>query len=139
MRGGVAHFIGGAAHLARHHPARHVMVAHEFVQVPRGNLICHAAPPPNLPQFSHVYPFLTRFSGAVLEAFWCSKRVMHHISGKLSMSTFQRYKVCMNQSSDERVMALGSQGARAVFSCFSGEDSGQTGKAIGEPSVARRS
>ena len=139
MRGGVARFIGGAARLARHHPARHVMVARDFVQVPRGNLICHAAPPPNLPRFSHVYHFLTRFSGAVLEAFWCSKRVMHHIAGNLSMSTFQRYKVCMNQSSDERVMAPRSRSAGAVFSCFLGEDSGQTGEATGESSIARRS
>uniref|UniRef100_A0A2N9H9I5 Aminotransferase-like plant mobile domain-containing protein n=1 Tax=Fagus sylvatica TaxID=28930 RepID=A0A2N9H9I5_FAGSY len=36
-------------------------------------------------------------------------------------------------------MALGSWGARAVFVHFSGEDSGQTGEAIGEPRVARRS
>uniref|UniRef100_A0A2N9GM60 Uncharacterized protein n=1 Tax=Fagus sylvatica TaxID=28930 RepID=A0A2N9GM60_FAGSY len=55
------------------------------------------------------------------------------------MSTFQRYKVCANWSSDERVMAPGSRGARAVFACFSGEDSGQTGEATSEPRVARRS
>ena len=36
-------------------------------------------------------------------------------------------------------MAPGSQGAGAVFVCFSGEDSGRTGDAIGEPRVARRS
>ena len=82
---------------------------------------------------------LTRFSRAVLEAFWCSKWVMQHIFGKLSTSTFQRYKVCMNRSSEERVMAPGSRGAGAVFVCFSGEDSGQTGEANGEPRVARRS
>uniref|UniRef100_A0A2N9FQ75 Uncharacterized protein n=1 Tax=Fagus sylvatica TaxID=28930 RepID=A0A2N9FQ75_FAGSY len=74
----------------------------------------------------------------VLEAFWCSKWVMQHIFGKLSMSTFQRYKVCMNQSSDERVMAPRSRGVGAVFACFSGEDSGQTGDATGEPRVPRR-
>jgi hypothetical protein len=34
-------------------------------------------------------------------------------------------------------MALGSRGARAVFSRFSGKDSGQTGEATGEPRVAR--
>ena len=37
------------------------------------------------------------------------------------------------------VMTPGSQGAGAVFSRFSGEDSGQTGEATGEPRVARRS
>ena len=52
------------------------------------------------------------------------------------MSTFQRYKVCMNRSSDERVMAPGSRGAGAVFVCFFGD---QTGDATGEPRVARRS
>jgi hypothetical protein len=36
-------------------------------------------------------------------------------------------------------MAPGSRGARAVFVCFSGEDSGQTGNATCEPRVARRS
>jgi hypothetical protein len=34
-------------------------------------------------------------------------------------------------------MAPGSRGAGTVFSCFSGEDSGQTGEATGEPRVAR--
>ena len=35
-------------------------------------------------------------------------------------------------------MAPGSRDAGAVFVCFSGEDSGQTGNATGEPRVARR-
>ena len=45
----------------------------------------------------------------------------------------------MNRSLDERVMAPGSRGAGAVFVCFSGEDSGQSGDATGEPRVPRRS
>uniref|UniRef100_A0A2N9EA97 Aminotransferase-like plant mobile domain-containing protein n=1 Tax=Fagus sylvatica TaxID=28930 RepID=A0A2N9EA97_FAGSY len=64
---------------------------------------------------------------------------MQHIFGKLSTSTFQRYKVCANRSSDERVMAPGSRGVGAVFARFSGEDSDQTGDATGEPRVPRRS
>ena len=36
-------------------------------------------------------------------------------------------------------MAPGSRGAGAVFVCFSGEDSGQTGDVICEPRVPRRS
>jgi hypothetical protein len=36
-------------------------------------------------------------------------------------------------------MAPGSRGVGAVFVHFSGEDSGQTGDAIGEPRVPRRS
>uniref|UniRef100_A0A2N9IHR0 Uncharacterized protein n=1 Tax=Fagus sylvatica TaxID=28930 RepID=A0A2N9IHR0_FAGSY len=48
-------------------------------------------------------------------------------------------KFCANRSSDERVMAPGSRGVGAVFVHFSGEDSDQTGDAIGEPRVPRRS
>uniref|UniRef100_A0A2N9HGI2 Uncharacterized protein n=1 Tax=Fagus sylvatica TaxID=28930 RepID=A0A2N9HGI2_FAGSY len=48
-------------------------------------------------------------------------------------------KVCMNRSSDERVMAPGSRGIGAVFVHSSGEDSDQTGDASGEPRVPRRS
>uniref|UniRef100_A0A2N9HTR5 Uncharacterized protein n=1 Tax=Fagus sylvatica TaxID=28930 RepID=A0A2N9HTR5_FAGSY len=40
---------------------------------------------------------------------------MRHIVGKLSTSSFQRYKVCANRSSDEGVMAPGSRGVGAVF------------------------
>uniref|UniRef100_A0A2N9HI62 Uncharacterized protein n=1 Tax=Fagus sylvatica TaxID=28930 RepID=A0A2N9HI62_FAGSY len=40
---------------------------------------------------------------------------MRHIVGKLSTSSFQRYKVCTNRSSDEGVMAPGSRGIGAVF------------------------
>ena len=36
-------------------------------------------------------------------------------------------------------MAPGSRGAGAVFVCFSGEDSGQSGDATSEPRVPRRS
>uniref|UniRef100_A0A2N9H344 Uncharacterized protein n=1 Tax=Fagus sylvatica TaxID=28930 RepID=A0A2N9H344_FAGSY len=81
----------------------------------------------------------TRENPVVLEVFWNSKWVMQHIAGKLSTSSFQRYKVCMNRSSDERVMAPGSRGIGAVFVHFSGEDSDQTGDAFGEPRVPRRS
>uniref|UniRef100_A0A2N9FXR8 Reverse transcriptase Ty1/copia-type domain-containing protein n=1 Tax=Fagus sylvatica TaxID=28930 RepID=A0A2N9FXR8_FAGSY len=54
MREGKASFIERRARLARVHHAPHGMVPHE----------CHVAslsPPSNPPQFSHAYPFLTRF------------------------------------------------------------------------------
>uniref|UniRef100_A0A2N9HDH7 Uncharacterized protein n=1 Tax=Fagus sylvatica TaxID=28930 RepID=A0A2N9HDH7_FAGSY len=95
----MAAFIDGLARLARHHAAWRVMMPRESYCPPRGDLIRHAAPLPNPPQFS--------------------------------------YKVCTNRSSDKTVMAPGSRRAGAVFSCFSGEDSGQTGEATGEPRVAR--
>uniref|UniRef100_A0A2N9GA46 Aminotransferase-like plant mobile domain-containing protein n=2 Tax=Fagus sylvatica TaxID=28930 RepID=A0A2N9GA46_FAGSY len=64
----------------------------------------------------------------------CTSSILaRHIAGKLSTSSFQRYKVCLNRSSDERVMAPGSRGIGAVFVHFSGEDSDQTGDAFGEP------
>ena len=34
-------------------------VAAPHVQLPRGDLICHAAPPANPPRFVHLYSFLT--------------------------------------------------------------------------------
>jgi hypothetical protein len=121
------------------HHAPRGMVPRELQCTPHGDLILHASPPPNPPRFLHTYPFLTLFSRAILEAFWCSKWVMQHIVGKLSTSTFQRYKVCTNWSSDERVIPPGSRGVGAIFAHFSGEDSGQTGDATGEPRVAHRS
>ena len=132
-------FIGRRARLTRHHAARRVMMPREPCSCHVAVLSFHASTSPNLPRFSRVYPFLTQFFRAVLEVFRNSKWVMQHIAGKLSTSSFQRYKVCANQSSDERVMALGSRGAGAVFVCFSGEDSGQTGEATGKSRVARYS
>jgi hypothetical protein len=109
------------------------------VLLPRGVLI---HPRQQLLESSSVsvhVSFLTRFSGAVLEVFRNSKWVMQHIVRNISTSSFQRYEVCANWSSDERVMALGSRGVGAVFVHFSDEDSGQTGDAIGEPRVPSRS
>ena len=139
MRGGRAGFIGGRARLARHHGARCLMMARLACTCHVAILSFHASPPPDPPRFSRAYPFLIRFSRAVLEVFWYSKLVMQHIVGKLSTSSFQRYKVCANQSLEERVMAPGSRGVGAVFMHFSDEDSGQTGDALGEPRVPRRS
>jgi hypothetical protein len=133
----MASFIGGVARLACHYGARRVMVACEACSLPRGDLIRHTAPPPNPPRFLRAFCFLTRFWGAILEAFWCSIWVMQHIFGKLATSTFQRYNICTNRRTDERVMAPGSRGVRDVFSHFSGEDSGQTREATGEPRVSR--
>jgi hypothetical protein len=88
------------------------------VQLPRGDLILPRQPPSESSSVFVRVPFLTRFSRAVLEVFRNSKWVMQHIVGKLSMSTFQRYKVCTNRSSDERVMAPGSRGAGSCFCVF---------------------
>ena len=60
---------------------------------------------------------------------------MQNTVGNLAKSTFQRYKVRANRSSDGRVMAPGSRGVGVVFSRFSGDDSGQIVEATGEPRV----
>uniref|UniRef100_A0A2N9G1A0 Uncharacterized protein n=1 Tax=Fagus sylvatica TaxID=28930 RepID=A0A2N9G1A0_FAGSY len=106
--------------------------------LPCGNLIRHAALMANLPRFARLYSFITRFLGQILKAFWCSKWVIWDIVGKLEKSTFQRYKFCMNWSSDGKVMAPGSRVSELFFSRFSGKDSGQTGEATDEPRVASR-
>jgi hypothetical protein len=106
--------------------------------LPRGDLIRHAALTANLPRFACLYSFMTRFLGQILKAFWCSKWVIWDIVGKLEKSTFQRYKFCMNWSSDGKVMAPGSRVSELFFSRFSGKDSGQTGEATDEPRVASR-
>uniref|UniRef100_A0A2N9GVG7 Uncharacterized protein n=1 Tax=Fagus sylvatica TaxID=28930 RepID=A0A2N9GVG7_FAGSY len=65
---------------------------------------------------------------------------MRHIVGKLSTSSFQRYKVCANRSSDEGVMAPGSRGIGAVFVHSSGAKIPiKRGMLFGEPRVPRRS
>jgi hypothetical protein len=125
---GVALFIGGVARLACYHGARRMMGAREACSPPRGNLIRHATPLSNPPRFLCTYCFLTQFSREILEVFWCSKRVMQHIFRNFVTSTFQRYKVCANQSSDERDMAPGSWGVGAFFRVFLAKIPAKRGK-----------
>ena len=118
MRGGEGWFYRGRACLACHHGARCVMMARPACTCHVAVLSFHASPPPDPSRFSCAYPFFIRFSRAVLEVFRCSKWVMQHIIGNLSTSSFERYKVYANRSSDERVMAPGSQGCRSCFRVF---------------------
>ena len=109
------------------------------VRPPHGSLIL---PCQHLSESSSVFvciSFFDRYFRAIFGVFRNSKWVMQHIVGKLSMSSFQRYKVFMNRSSDERVMAPGSRGVGAVFVHLSDEDSGQTGDVLGELRVPRHS
>uniref|UniRef100_A0A2N9IP28 Uncharacterized protein n=1 Tax=Fagus sylvatica TaxID=28930 RepID=A0A2N9IP28_FAGSY len=99
----------------------------------------HASSSSNPPRFPCAYPFLSDFRGQFWRSSGTQNGSCRHIVGKLSTSSFQRYKVCTNRSSDEGVMAPGSRGVGAVFVHFSDVDSGQTGNAIGEPRVPRRS
>uniref|UniRef100_A0A2N9HLB0 Uncharacterized protein n=1 Tax=Fagus sylvatica TaxID=28930 RepID=A0A2N9HLB0_FAGSY len=88
------------------------------------------AAPSNPPRFPCAYPFLSDFRGQ----FWRSSGTQNGScgisSGKLSTSSFQRYKVCTNRSSDERSYGSRKSGYRSCFYVHSsGEDSGQTGDA----------
>ena len=98
---------------------------------------CHVAILSAAWKFVRAHSFFTRFSKAILEALRYSKWIMQYIVGKPQMSTFQWSKVCENRSSDGKFMAPGSWVVWAVFSRFSGEDSGQKGEATGEQRVAR--
>jgi hypothetical protein len=119
-------------HTARDDGAPHVRLPRGVLIHPRQQLLESSS------VFVHV-SFFTRFSRAVLEVFRNSKWVLQHISGKLSMSSFQWYKFYTNRSSNKRVMALGSRGVGAVLVHFFDEDSSQTGNALAEPRVPRRS
>ena len=139
MRGGEVLFIGGAC--TRGTPP--LRAARDDgaprVRPPRGSLIL---PRQHLSESSSVFvrvSFFDRFSRAVLGVFRNSKWIMQHIVRKLSTFSFQRYKVCANRNSDERVMTPRSRGVGAVFVHFSDEDSGQTGDVLGEPRVPRHS
>ena len=111
----------------------------EFVQPPRGDLILHASPYPNLPRFSCTYPFLTDFQGQ----FWGSFGTQNGSSSISSESSRRRL------SNDIKFTRIGVRmrelwlpevgGVGAVSVCFSGEDSGQTGEVLGEPRVPCRS
>jgi hypothetical protein len=109
------------------------------VRLPRGGLI---HPCQHLSESSSVFARVSFFDPIFKGSFGGLPELkMGHVAyrRKALDVSFQQYKVCTNRSSDERVMAPGSQGVGAVFVCFSGEDSGQTGDAIGEPRVPRRS
>uniref|UniRef100_A0A2N9HQI4 Aminotransferase-like plant mobile domain-containing protein n=1 Tax=Fagus sylvatica TaxID=28930 RepID=A0A2N9HQI4_FAGSY len=116
MRGGRVGFIENRARLARSHHARRMTVLRELWYCHVAVLSFHASSCLESSSISRARTsFFIRFSGAVLEVFRNSKWVMRHIVGKLSTSSFQRYKVCANRSSDEGVMAPGSRGIGAVF------------------------
>uniref|UniRef100_A0A2N9GPF2 Uncharacterized protein n=1 Tax=Fagus sylvatica TaxID=28930 RepID=A0A2N9GPF2_FAGSY len=139
MRGGRVGFIENRARLAQHHHARRMTVLRELWYCHVAVLSFHASSPSNPPRFPCAYPFLSDFRGQ----FWRSSGTQNGSCGISSESSRRPlsngYKVCANRSSDEGVMAPGSRGVGAVFVHFSDADSGQTGDAIGEPRVPRRS
>uniref|UniRef100_A0A2N9G3R2 Uncharacterized protein n=1 Tax=Fagus sylvatica TaxID=28930 RepID=A0A2N9G3R2_FAGSY len=106
---------GRAARLAQHHTVRRMMMPCESYSLPRGDLIRHAAPPQNPPRSCSI----------------SSESSQRLLSNDIK---FARIGVWTGE-----LWTPGSRGTGAIFECFSGEDSGQTGEATGEPRVARRS
>uniref|UniRef100_A0A2N9G1R5 Uncharacterized protein n=1 Tax=Fagus sylvatica TaxID=28930 RepID=A0A2N9G1R5_FAGSY len=95
-------------------------------------LIRHAAPPPANPEALAVLFLMPSSNAPRAHGSTFLSRGDSALEGGVLEARFRR-------SLDEQVMAPGSRGARAIFSCFSGEDSSQTGEATGELRVARRS
>uniref|UniRef100_A0A2N9EXW6 Uncharacterized protein n=1 Tax=Fagus sylvatica TaxID=28930 RepID=A0A2N9EXW6_FAGSY len=110
------------------------------VVLPRGSLILPRQPPSNPPRFSRARTlFDPIFEGSFGGLSGTQNGSCRHIVGKLSTSSFQRYKV-LQIGVRTRELWLPEVGVSELFLCtFSGEDSGQTGDAIGEPRVPRRS
>uniref|UniRef100_A0A2N9HY83 Uncharacterized protein n=1 Tax=Fagus sylvatica TaxID=28930 RepID=A0A2N9HY83_FAGSY len=87
------------------------------VVLPRGSLILPRQQPLESSSISVRVPFFIRFSGAVLEVFRNSKWVMRHIVGKLSTSSFQRYKVWARIGVRTRELWLPEVGVSELFLC----------------------
>uniref|UniRef100_A0A2N9ICD8 Uncharacterized protein n=1 Tax=Fagus sylvatica TaxID=28930 RepID=A0A2N9ICD8_FAGSY len=114
MRGGRVGFIENRARLACTPCARMTCpAAHDG---PRELWYCHVANPPRSSAQRRTrilfYPIFGGSFGGLLEL-----KLGHAAYRRkaLSTSSFQRYKVCTNRSSDEGVMAPGSRGIGAVF------------------------
>uniref|UniRef100_A0A2N9FK34 Uncharacterized protein n=1 Tax=Fagus sylvatica TaxID=28930 RepID=A0A2N9FK34_FAGSY len=139
MRGGRVGFIENRARLAQHHHARRMTVLRELWYCHVAVLSFHASSPSNPPRFPCAYPFLSDFRGQ----FWRSSGTQNGSCGISSESSrrplsndikFARIGVRTRELWLPEVGVFG-----AVFVHFSDADSGQTGDAIGEPRVPRRS
>uniref|UniRef100_A0A2N9GKH0 Uncharacterized protein n=1 Tax=Fagus sylvatica TaxID=28930 RepID=A0A2N9GKH0_FAGSY len=140
MRGGRAGFIGGRARRARHHGARRVMMARLACTCHVAILSFHASPPPESSSIFVRVPFFDPiFEGSFggLPVFKMGHAA--YLRKALDVLLSNGIKFARIGVRTRRVMAPGSRGTGAVFVCFSGEDSGQTGDAFGEPRVPRRS
>uniref|UniRef100_A0A2N9EUA6 Uncharacterized protein n=1 Tax=Fagus sylvatica TaxID=28930 RepID=A0A2N9EUA6_FAGSY len=139
MRGGRVGFIENRARLAQHHHARRMTVLRELWYCHVAVLSFHASSPSNPPRFPCAYPFLSDFRGQ----FWRSSGTQN---GSCGISSESSRRPLSNDIKFARIgvrtreLWLPEVGVSELFLCtLSGEDSGQTGDAIGEPRVPRRS
>uniref|UniRef100_A0A2N9HA06 Uncharacterized protein n=1 Tax=Fagus sylvatica TaxID=28930 RepID=A0A2N9HA06_FAGSY len=140
MRGGRVGFIENRARLAQHHHARRMTVLRELWYCHVAVLSFHASSPSNPPRFPCAYPFLSDFRGQ----FWRSSGTQN---GSCGISSESSRRPLSNDIKFARIgvrtreLWLPEVGVSELFLCtlFRCEDSGQTGDAIGEPRVPRRS
>uniref|UniRef100_A0A2N9I4K0 Uncharacterized protein n=1 Tax=Fagus sylvatica TaxID=28930 RepID=A0A2N9I4K0_FAGSY len=139
MRGGRVGFIENRARLAQHHHARRMTVLRELWYCHVAVLSFHASSPSNPPRFPCAYPFLSDFRGQ----FWRSSGTQN---GSCGISSESSRRPLSNDIKFARIgvrtreLWLPEVGVSELFLCtFPMQDSGQTGDAIGEPRVPRRS
>uniref|UniRef100_A0A2N9G8W4 Uncharacterized protein n=1 Tax=Fagus sylvatica TaxID=28930 RepID=A0A2N9G8W4_FAGSY len=139
MRGGRVGFIENRARLAQHHHARRMTVLRELWYCHVAVLSFHASSPSNPPRFPCAYPFLSDFRGQ----FWRSSGTQN---GSCGISSESSRRPLSNDIKFARIgvrtreLWLPEVGVSELFLCtLSDADSGQTGDAIGEPRVPRRS
>uniref|UniRef100_A0A2N9GRI8 DUF7745 domain-containing protein n=1 Tax=Fagus sylvatica TaxID=28930 RepID=A0A2N9GRI8_FAGSY len=139
MRGGRVGFIENRARLAQHHHARRMTVLRELWYCHVAVLSFHASSPSNPPRFPCAYPFLSDFRGQ----FWRSSGTQN---GSCGISSESSRRPLSNDIKFARIgvrtreLWLPEVGVSELFFVHSSdEDSGQTGDAIGEPRVPRRS
>uniref|UniRef100_A0A2N9HUI3 Uncharacterized protein n=1 Tax=Fagus sylvatica TaxID=28930 RepID=A0A2N9HUI3_FAGSY len=139
MRGGRVGFIENRARLAQHHHARRMTVLRELWYCHVAVLSFHASSPSNPPRFPCAYPFLSDFRGQ----FWRSSGTQN---GSCGISSESSRRPLSNDIKFARIgvrtreLWLPEVGVSELFLCtLPMQDSGQTGDAIGEPRVPRRS
>uniref|UniRef100_A0A2N9HY23 Uncharacterized protein n=1 Tax=Fagus sylvatica TaxID=28930 RepID=A0A2N9HY23_FAGSY len=139
MRGGRVGFIENRARLAQHHHARRMTVLRELWYCHVAVLSFHASSPSNPPRFPCAYPFLSDFRGQ----FWRSSGTQN---GSCGISSESSRRPLSNDIKFARIgvrtreLWLPEVGVSELFLCtLPMEDSDQTGDAIGEPRVPRRS
>uniref|UniRef100_A0A2N9HQ94 Uncharacterized protein n=1 Tax=Fagus sylvatica TaxID=28930 RepID=A0A2N9HQ94_FAGSY len=139
MRGGRVGFIENRARLAQHHHARRMTVLRELWYCHVAVLSFHASSPSNPPRFPCAYPFLSDFRGQ----FWRSSGTQ---TGSCGISSESSRRPLSNDIKFARIgvrtreLWLPEVGVSELFLCtLPMQDSGQTGDAIGEPRVPRRS
>uniref|UniRef100_A0A2N9FCQ9 Uncharacterized protein n=1 Tax=Fagus sylvatica TaxID=28930 RepID=A0A2N9FCQ9_FAGSY len=135
--GGVARFRAASCHAARGEAMRGVLPATWRSSLPCSPSIKSSSILARVPFFDLI--FGEAFGGLLVVKMGHAAYLWKGSRRLLSKEFVHESEFYTNRSSDRRVMAPGSRGVGAVFSCFSDEDSGQIRDASGEPRVVSRS